>query len=364
MSGIGRYLRENLRHVFARAAFGRVRLLGHPGELEAFVAEAGGPEVATEIVPFSHGFYSPGAYAAWLALGARGRLAADVAFFPHYDVPPLGALPPAVVTVHDLMHFRLPAMFAAHKRLLAARVLRRAVRRAARVVTGAEHARRDLTAWMPWAAERITVVPHGVDPSFAAPVPEPALAWSGALRPYLLCVGNRKPHKNVVTAVEVLARLRARRPELRLVLAGPRFRGSDGVAERAAALGVADAVVDAGPVSEDRLRALYRDAECLLFPSLYEGFGLPVLEAMASGTPVVASDRTSVPEVVGDAGLMVEALDADAMAAAVERLWSDGALRASLVTRGRERAAAFTWEAAASRVHRIILETVPDGTPG
>jgi glycosyltransferase involved in cell wall biosynthesis len=353
-SGIGRYLREVLARLLRDPRFTRVVLVARAGEAAEWLAEQGSPPHVT-VATFAHHFYSAAGQVRWAALARSGALSADVAFFPHYDVPVWTGPARVVVCVQDLNHFKLPALFPAWKRLLAAAVLRRAIRRAARVIVPSASTRADLLERYPAAAPRIDVVPHGAAP----PVPvddADARRSAQALRPFVLCVGNRKPHKNFRTAVEVLARLRADDPSLRLVIAGRVEDESDGVSEAAAGLGLRNAVVEAGSVGDAALSALYAAAECLLAPSLYEGFGLTPLEAMLAGTPVVASSRASLPEVVGDAGIVVDPLDVDGMAAAVRRLRADAGLRDDLVSRGRARAAAFTWDTAARRTADLLWE--------
>ncbi len=355
-SGIGRYLREVLARMLADPRFAPVTLLGAPDELRAFVAGQGGEE-RVRVESYPHGFYSPGAHLHWVARRASAAARADVTFFPHYDAPFLRFPRRSVVTVHDLIHFRFPGVFPAWKRALAGRVLDRVVARAAHLLTVSEATRRDLVERCPAAAAKTGVVPNGVTPFFHAAGPGESVGPPPVPGPFLLCVGNRKPHKNVRAAVDVLARLRRERPELRLVVVGRRFERSDEVTARAEECGVRDALVELDEVDDRTLRGLYRACEVFLFPSLYEGFGLPVLEAMACGAPVVASDRSSVPEVVGDAGLLADPLDADAMAGAVRRLQSDPALRAEMVTRGHRRASMFTWDRSAALtldvLHRV-----------
>jgi glycosyltransferase involved in cell wall biosynthesis len=357
MSGIGRYLREVLAGVLADARFGRVAVLGRPEEVAPFL-QANDPRGIGRTVAFPYAFYDPRVHARWAALSLAGRLRADLAFFPHYDVPLTHGAPPSVVTVQDLSHWRLPELFPAWKRRLGLVVLGRAVRRAARVVVTSGATRRDLLERFPHAERRLEVVPLGVGRDFAErPVDPAALARARALGPYLLCVGNRKPHKNLGAAVEALARLRATHPGLRLVLVGRHFPGEDAVRARAVALGVADAVVEMGEAGEDDLRALYACGECLLFPSLYEGFGLPVLEAMSLGLPVVASDRASIPEVAGGAALIVDPLDAGAIAHAAGRVMREPGLRERLVSDGLRRAGELTWARTAAAVCDLLART-------
>ncbi len=363
-SGIGRYLREVVAAILADPRVSGVKLLGEPAPLRDFARSAAGGEKAV-VVPYDHGFYSPAAQAAWLALRARGIADADVAFFPHYDAPCLGMPARSVLTVHDLIHFKVPEAFAAWRRAAAGVLLHRGVTAAARVIAVSEATRRDLVERIPSAAGKVVVVPNGVTPFFGGA--DGPVGDAGIRGPYLLCVGNRKPHKNLEGAVETLARLAAARPELRLVVVGEVYPGWSAVLERAEALGVRGRIVELSGVDDARLRALYAGCEALLFLSLYEGFGLPVLEAMAAGAPVIASDRSSIPEVVGDAGLLVDPHDPAAAAAAVLRLSADPAYRGERVRRGRARAAQFTWERAgretADVLYRVAARrTAPRGS--
>lgn len=354
-TGIGRYLREVLAVLLDDPRFGRVSLLGDPGELATFVAEHGAGE-RVDIVPHHGSWYSRRAQQSWLSLALRGRTRADVWFFPIADVPLLAHPRRSVVTVHDLTPHRLPELSSAKLRAATTLLLRGAVGRAQRVIAISHSTRADLVERFPRVAPKVEVVHHGVTAAFHPPAPgTPVPERVAALGAYLLYVGNLHAHKNVEAAVEALALLRAGGRALRLVLVGGRHNHHrDALLRHAAAAGVADAVVEYGPASDDELRALYARCTAFVFPSLYEGFGLPVLEAMACGAPVVASDRSSVPEVLGDAGFLVDPRDAGAIAAAVARLGDSAELRAACARRGVERAATFSWPRAAGRTADIL----------
>jgi glycosyltransferase involved in cell wall biosynthesis len=355
-SGIGRYLREVLSRLLRDARFGTVTLLGDAAQLQGFL-EAERPSIETRVQPFPTALYHPRAHAAWLRLTLAGRLRADVTFFPHYDTPLVGFPRRSVVTVHDLIHFRVPDAFAGWQRAAAGVVLGRAVTRASGILAGSASTRRDLLERFPAAADKVRVIPYGVGEEFVRAVEASDLADSEAadvraLGPYLLCVGNRKRHKNLRAAVETLALLHDEMPELKLVVVGRVFPEWEETLRLAAERGVADAIVEFEDISDARLRQLYAGCRALLFPSLYEGFGLPVLEAMACGAPVVTSDRSSLPEVAGDAALMVDPHDWSAMAGAVRRLEGEPGLRGELQRRGWERVARFRWE----RTGEIVLD--------
>jgi len=229
------------------------------------------------------------------------------------------------------------------------------IRQAAHVIAVSELTKRDLVAHLGIPPERITVVHHGVDTSVFRPGQGPRPFPF----PYVLFVGSEHPRKNLSTLLSAFASLKARGflAELKLVKVGRAGgRESDFRQTTMQAIernGLQQEVVIRDFVPQDELVALYQHAECLLFPSRYEGFGWPPLEAMACGTPVIASTAGSVPEVVGDAALLVEPDDIAGWARAMERLLTDGSLREELKGRGLERAGMFTWERAAQATLRV-----------
>lgn len=364
LSGLGRYLREVLAALFTDGRFGRIELLGHPGALEPFVASAAPGSQRVVIRSFAAPLYSFAAQSYWWR--RRAARPSDVSWFPHYDAPAWGMPERSVVTVHDLTHLLLPDTFPLWRRTAAGVLLRRVVRQAARVITVSAATRRDLLERIPEASAHTYVVPNGVGEQFllSAPFGERAGGSAASSSPYLLCVGTRKPHKNLGVAVEVLARLRAESPRLRLVVAGPRSRGWEAVLSYAGRLGVADGVVDAGEPSDDELRAFYAGCEALLLPSLWEGFGLTALEAMGCGAPVIASNRGALPEVIGGAGVTADPNDAASMADAVQRLWHEPAFRRDLIARGRKRAREFSWSRSAEQTlgHLAAVAGLQDET--
>ena len=289
---------------------------------------------------------------------ARQASAGDVDLV-HCPAPfaPLVSSHPLVLTIHDLLPLRHPDLFprftVAHTRLL----LGPSARRATTIVTGSEHTRGELESLLGIPGERVAVTPYGVDARFR-PEP-PAAGWAqerfGVRERYVLCVGNLEPRKNLSRAVRAFEAAGA--DDCSLVVVGARgWRNEE--FERAVAETAAHVVV-AGYVDDAELVPLYSGAACLVFPSLYEGYGFPPLEAMACGTPVISSDRTSLPEVVGDAGVLVDPLDTAAIGAAIRDLLGDERRARELGERGRERAAGFTWERTAEatvQVYRAVVE--------
>ncbi len=350
-SGIGRYLRELLDAWLRQPPFERLVLLGDPAALAPWRDAPATPRV--EVVSHQGGFYAAAAQRSWLAVRREACVReARASFFPHWDAPLLALPRRSTVVVHDLTHLRVRDAFPATKRVAAAVVLRRVVARAARIVCVSHATADDVADEFPGTRSRLRVVHNGVTARFAGHAGAPPLDG-----PYLLAVGNQKPHKNLAAAVGVLARLRAGgASDMRLLVAGREFAAQDAVQTIARAAGVGDAVVALGEVNDDALHAAYAGCSAFLFPSRHEGFGLPLLEAMLAGAPVVASSAPAVAEVVGDAAPTFAPDDVEGMSAAVRALLADPALRAGAVARGRARARAFTWERAARETGRVLHE--------
>ena len=262
-----------------------------------------------------------------IGLGRRGR-SLDVLHCTTFRGP-TGAGVPTVLTVHDLAVLRAPEAFPRWHRLYGSAGLRRVLRAAAAIVAVSEFSRDETVELAGVPADRIRVVPHGVDPVFAPDGPRED-------GDYVLAVGTLEPRKNLA---RVVAAAREAGVELRVVGA----RGWGGV----------EVEGWVGEIPDPELAALYRGARCIVYPSLYEGFGLPVLEAMACGTPVVTSVATAMEEVAGGAAVLVDPLDTDAIAdgirAALDR-------RDELATAGLARAGEFTWERAADSIVALWSE--------
>ena len=277
------------------------------------------------------------------------RVRPDVLHSPDF-IPPLRRSCRSVITVHDLGFLRYPDTLTAASRRYYSQI-GRAVRSADRIIAVSECTRNDLLQFVQADPGKIDVVFEAADPSFTPVESEAALAAArrrlGVERPYLLFVGSFEPRKNLVTLLEAFARVR-RELDVQLALVGRRGWLYEPIFRRLAELGLESQVRVVDVIPNAEMPPVYSAAALLAFPSLYEGFGLPPLEAMACGCPVVASDRASLPEVIGEAGLLVPALDVEALAEAMLKVLSDAALRAQLVDRGLARAGRFSWRRAAS----------------
>jgi len=261
----------------------------------------------------------------------------------NYVVPP-SYRGRSVVTVHDLSFESMPWLMGRRDRLLFRRFVPASARRADRVLAVSEHTKRDLADHYGIPEDKIVVTPNGVDPVFHPNGSAPERP------PYMLFVGGIQPRKDPVAAIEALALLDG---DLGLVVVGAEKRGGDEVRRTVSRLGLEQRVDLAGHVDHEELAGLYRGAACLVFPSRYEGFGLPVLEAMASGTPVVAAAVGAVPEVAGDAAILVEPGEPEAIAEGIRHALEE---RERLVEAGLKRAAQFSWTETARRTLAVYRE--------
>jgi glycosyltransferase involved in cell wall biosynthesis len=271
---------------------------------------------------------------------------------------------PEIVTLFDVQHHDLPAFFSPPERALRRLTYDAAARRAAKVITTSDYSRSRVMEVLEIPGERIEAVPFGID--LERFTPEPAetdrdrLDALGVSRPFVFYPANLWPHKNHERLVDALALVPDQ--ELELLLTGQPYDSLGPLLEHARRRGLGERVRHLGYVDATALPALYRGARALVFPSLYEGFGAPPLEAMACGCPVASSTRASLGEVCGDAALPMNPESSEAMAAAIESVTRDEAIRRRLIAAGLERARHFSWEAAAAR-HTAIYERVAATSP-
>lgn len=279
-----------------------------------------------------------------LSWALRTLLPQDLFFSPGYNTP-LFCKAPFVFTIHDLSHIRCAENWKPEISVYYASIMKRACHGAALILTVSEFTRTQIVEWSRVRPEKVVNVNCGVDPRY-----QPKGDSFGLPFPYLLSVSNRRPHKNELRLIAAFAKA-SLDPQVHLVLTGnatPELLGSIYAKQ------VSSRVDFLGMVPEGNLPALYRGAEALILASLYEGFGLPVLEAMACGVPVITSNVTAMPEISGDAALLVDPRSVEQISRAMERITRDTGLRQQLVEKGISRAACFSWQDTVQKVRKLL----------
>lgn len=283
-----------------------------------------------------------------------------------YTLPPFGPVScPMVVTIHDATFRLFPQWFPRRANRVQNLLIPRSARRAARVLTVSQHAAADLVRCLHIPRSKIAVIPNGVDAQFRPRTPEEqerVRVHHKLPTKYILGVGLLRARKNVVVVLNAMTQLlsQERWPENTALALTGRWEDAppDAIAVLEAQPLVKNYVRTLGYVADEDLPALYAGATASVYPSLYEGFGLPALESMACGCSVAVSDTSSLPEVVGDAGLLLPPTDTDAWAGALRTLLEDAEMRQDLARRGREQAARFTWERTARETLTVYREVV------
>jgi glycosyltransferase involved in cell wall biosynthesis len=355
--GIGTYIRNLLRELAAIDRSTEYVLLTRPQDT-AVAASLGDNFRA---VSDTSGHYSIAEQVSIPLAVRRERL--DLFHAPHYVLP---ALTPSksVVTIHDCIHL----MFPEYRRnrvshAFAKALLHTAAHKSNRIFTVSEQSKKDILSFFKVPPEKIVVTPNAIDDRFSAP-PTDELVVNTRERyqlshSYLLYVGNIKPHKNLERLIEAFHLIRQQgRSELELIIIGDEISKLQSLRRAVHKYDIHRYVRFLGYVPDQTLAVLYRLAAVFVFPSLYEGFGLPPLEAMASGTPVVTSNVSSLPEVVGDAAILVDPYSAESIADGVLTVLRSTHLRGELRKRGLERVKAFSWARSVQRVREVYGEVL------
>ena len=357
-AGVSRYIAELVRHLAAEPGPHAYTIFTPPAGVGPLVLPPSMRVVASRL-PTGR----PPVRIAWeQAVGPAAALARrlEVLHAP-VNVAPLALPCPSVITIHDLAFLVYPRRVDAAKRRYRTLMTRLSARRAARIIAVSEHTAGDVVARLGVPRERVVVVPEAAAEHFR---PEPDPAVLAAFRRandlperYVLFVGTLEPRKNLAGLLRAFARVAAEEPALHLAVVGARGWLDDDIFALHRGLGLEARVRFAGYVAAEELPRWYQAATLFVYPSFYEGFGLPPLEAMACGTPVITSNVSSLPEVVGSAGVTVDPADEAALAAALLRVWRDEPLRARLRSDGLARAAEFSW-ARMARETRAVYESV------
>ncbi|MFA9273073.1 MAG: glycosyltransferase family 4 protein [Baekduiaceae bacterium] len=341
-AGRGRYVRELLRALAALPEAHEIRF-----ELwarEIWDDPALDDRFAWKLVGLPDPFWN-------VAAGLRAGRSADVFLSSNSYLTAWFTSCPTAIVVYDLVPFVEGAQAQSRAARIERATIRPALRRAAALPCISEATRRDLIARFPRTAPIASTIPLAADAALAAPPSLPA-GHPDLHRPYVLAVGTLEPRKNLERLVAAWLHLPAALREAHdLALVGPRGWDDGSILQAAPAAGAQLL----GRVSDDELHALYAGAACFVYPSLYEGFGLPVLEAMAAGAPVVTSNVSSIPEVAGDAALLVDPHDVPAIAGAIQRVLTEPGLAEDLRARGEAQASRFSWERTARETLALLL---------
>lgn len=362
-TSLGRYAADLVRHIAALDRANEYIVVRRPSRHGPIADQANFREIFA-----AHDISSP--HNILVGVRAINELDADV-YHSLFHFLPIGVRARRVViTLHDLIWVDHPHLADSRhwrrwvKGSLGSWGIRRAMAAADHIVAVSKSTRRAaLDRGVP--ADKVTVILHGVASAWQAGNAEPALFGVGnsaatldalfADRPFAFGLGNSLPYKNLPRLVRAFAQVAPDHPDLALVLAG-RGEGNPALVRLARQLGLNDRVLLVGQLSDDQIRACFAHALFFAFPSLIEGFGLPVLEAMASGCPVLTSNCSSLAEVAGESAVLVDPLDPTAIAAGMQHLLTDAALRQQLSHQGRQRAAAFTWESAAQQTIQLYKQ--------
>jgi glycosyltransferase involved in cell wall biosynthesis len=361
--GIGRYTRELLRALAAADGAIQYQLfyaspLGAPRHSLPVLP----PNFTVRRLPFDDVWFARVWHRAQLPFPVEWITGpVDLFHSPDFTLPPTRRGTRTLLTVHDLSFARDPESAVPVLRAYLNQVVPRSVARASHVLADSQATRADLIELYGTPPEKISVLYSGVNEVFQ-PVRDPAMLQAVRGRyalgpaPFILAVGTLQPRKNYARLIQAFALLRE--PDLRLVIAGGRGWLYDSIFAEVDRLGLGQRVLFPGFVADPDLPALYSAASVLAYPSTYEGFGLPILEAFACGTPVVTSTASSLPEVAGQAALLVAPTDTDALAQALRIALSDTAVRTRLIEAGQERARLFSWDKSArallSLYHHLV----------
>ncbi len=356
--GIGTYVRNLIRSLAAIDTENRYILLAKPGDREGLLDLPPNFQVAVEKSPV----YSVREIFSLSWQIYRRKL--DLYHSTHY-VLPAWVQSKVVVTIHDIIHLLYPEFLPSNFAFLyAQRMIRRSLTRGDRIISVSQNTRNDLRQHFDVDGGKIQVIYNGVEDTFRKRLPAEELQrWLrdlGIAQPYLLFVGNpAKPHKNLDTLVQAYARARRMAQfDAPLLCVGSREGSEFKIRQRAEYLGIGDKVRLLGHVAPEALPAIYQGATLFLYPTLYEGFGLPVIEAMASGVAVITSNTSALKEIAEGYALLVDPLDLGGMAKAIAHLMGNPERRAAFAERGLRRAEGFRWDETARKTLDVYLSVI------
>lgn len=357
-TGVGRYIRSLIEQ-YAHLQHGHTFTLLVPGEdavleeVQQYTQKA--PHMFT-VYPVKGTYYSMWEQVQYPLL--LSRIKADLFHFPHFNVP-LVFTHPFITTIHDVTRFYFPGQKqqGLMRQIAYEAVFKHAVESAKHVIAVSQHTKQEIMRLYAGVGPYIDVIHEGVGEAFAQPASDADIQalrnLLGTKDPYLLIVGVWMSHKNVPRILRAFHRLRERHPNLKLVITGNHKEGYIDARALAIQHNIEKSVVFPGFVPNDLLPVLYQQANMLVFASLYEGFGLPALEAAAGGVPVVAANVSSLPEVMNDAARYVNPESEDSIAAGMQEVLENEKLRETLIARGRIQAQKFSWKTCAQQTLKV-----------
>jgi glycosyltransferase involved in cell wall biosynthesis len=283
----------------------------------------------------------------------------DLMYYPDHTSPVFKIIPKVIISVHDVSTFAVPETVGTVRRFYKQSVIKRSVQLCDAIITGSEATKKEMIKYLPNSAHKTSVVPYGLEESFAQVQDNSILSSIKAkynlTTPFILHVGTIEARKNIVRIVRAFANGRKNHQwKQRLVLVGTPGYGFEKIKETIETENVEDSVTITGYVGNNDLSGIYSLADALIYPSLYEGFGFPPLEAMKCGCPVIASYTTSLPEVIGDAGVLVDPYSENEIFDALHRVITDIKLHEKLVQKGKDRIRQFTWKKTVEGILQVM----------
>ena len=346
--GIGTYIQNLVQHLRSRCSLGLIVSSEDISKIER--------DPTVELQVNSSGKYS--IQELFSVSRDVHRMKADLFHSPHYTVP-FNLKVPLVTTIHDILHVKGKTYYSYPKRIYAEAMIAHACRISEAVIVDSEFTKKELLSEFNISGDRVHVIYLGVADDFSRASGEgerKAFRNKYALnKPFILYTGSLKPHKNVPTLIKAYSQL-AHRKNYQLVFSGETLSEHKSLVEIIKANNVSEGVVDIGRISRKELAIAYKEASVVVLPSHYEGFGFSILEAMASGTPTIGARAASIPEVIGNAGILFDPFSAEELAQELEKVLTNDNLRTSLIQRGYEQVKRFTWEACASKTFQIYRD--------
>lgn len=318
----------------------------------------GGKKVKINSFCFKNSVYKVASTFLPIPYGAFFKDSADITHFFNYYLPP-GVKGKKIVTVHDMAYKRFPETVRFKTRKMLDLSLKKSVNRADLIITVSEFSKQEILSFFPQCARKIEVVYNGVDLNVFRPMSDQVMIEKVKRKyniegEFLLYLGTIEPRKNIERLLEAYSLIKKKlRDYPKLVLAGGKGWLDSGIFRTLEKLKLKDNVVFSGYVSDEDVPVLMNAARAFLFPSIYEGFGMPPLEAMACGVPVLTASVASLPEVVGDAAVLVDPFSVDSISSGMEKIISDEKLRTQLSQKGKERAQLFSWEIVTEKLYKI-----------